>query len=195
MNYPNHRAAAFTIAVLHYGLDVESVSTYEAPDIEGWVPWANVLEDFPGQPDDWFNPQCDPNNLQPDFIEIGILAAEIIAMRPEKGGRGPRWNAIDLESLEIAARLVRIPPERDEPLFAVGQSLCGDWWNEDSKPERRAHLTECAEIKFAKWWQEAMELVRHYRAQIDMLADMLVHRDGYIHGNELRTSLESTATA
>ena len=98
------RAAAFAIAILLTGAEVLEVSTEEAPDadtIPMWMPWAVSLE------------------VTPKETSVAILAAEIIARRPERAGHGARWDSIELDGLEMAARITRIKPEVRDPLFAV----------------------------------------------------------------------------
>lgn len=167
------RAAAYTVALLSFKVEPVEVSICDAPDdVDWWTPWA---------------PACDccsaKDATSPFSHEIAILAAEIIAHRPEKSGHGDKWDYIDLEHLDVANRLVNAIPDKTSPLYHVGRTLCGEWWTWPDNDERR-HQKERARQIFSELWQQAMNIVRQYQPQINSLAETLQANE-YLDDEEL----------
>ena len=157
------KAAAFTVVALHYGLDVESVSTFEAPDMERWVPWANAQ-------DHWCNPPG-------DWMDVAILAAEIISHRADKAVEGPQRGPIELDSLHIADLITSQEPLESDPMVCVFENLCSEWWDMPDSDERRECVSE-AKAELQNLWQKASKIVWRYQPQISELFEMLITGDG-----------------
>lgn len=175
------RAAAYTVTALACGMKLDEVSIAEIDDEPMWLPWAAVSGCS----------CCHPKNtLDEDWAAVAILAAEIVAMKPEASGSGPRWEAIKLEALDIAARLMHNAPLQTDPLWWVHLHLCDEWWTSAEGPERDKCM-EHMSAEFENLWNRAMEIVRFHTAQIRELT-RIIQRVEYLDGPSVREWWDET---
>lgn len=158
------RAAAYAVAVKLASVGISSASIdFDDEPADAWMPWAWSCV-CPASATQCGN--CINANT-PAWHERGILAAEVIAMQPERNaeGIGDRWEAIDLEGLGVAERLVDGIDDRRNPLFAVSAYVR----EELSEAPTASELNKARSVAI-DLWEAAQAVVRSHRDQIDRLA-------------------------
>lgn len=147
------QAAAYAVAMINYGL-LEKIDFIQIKDDEG--------DNYPKVRVDG----SDKSTYKYWWI-IAAMASEIITLAY---GKKPRWDSIELEGIDIAARLTREAP--DGFLYGVGHHLCWKWWDMPEGEEKRRNR-EIAEDAFMALWPDAIALVKRYHVTITDLAKKL----------------------
>ncbi|MGE8134455.1 hypothetical protein ACQKO5_12655 [Novosphingobium subterraneum] len=175
VSHAAERAAAYAVAVRLAGVGISNISiAFDDEPADVWMPWAWSCV-CPASATQCGN--CINANT-PAWHERAILAAEVIAMQPEH--TGDRWDAIDLEGLEVAKRLVDGIDDKRNPLYAVSAYVRADLPETPTASdldEARSHALEI--------WEAAEAVVRSHRDQIDRLAIEL-RKFGELDGEALK---------
>lgn len=178
VSHAAERAAAYAVAVRLAGVGISNISiAFDDEPADVWMPWAwsCVCPAYATQCGNCINANT------PAWHERAILAAEVIAMQPERNaeGIGDRWYAIDLEGLEVAKRLVNGIDDKRNPLFAVSAYVRADLSETPNASELSEARSQALEI-----WEAAEAVVRSHRDQIDRLAIEL-RKFGELNGEAL----------
>lgn len=152
------RAAAYTVAVMHYGAVVTKISLQNTDLPNQWEPWAAFC----------LCPKCAANTSDENISDVAVFAAEIMAMRPEKSGMGQRWSAIDLHGLQIAEEVVCGSVGKLNPMRALADRL-----NKKVTTPPTAQELDAAREEVIRLWEAAQLIVGVYRDAIDELAGEL----------------------
>lgn len=168
VSHAAERAAAYTVAVMHYGVKVQQVSTEDSDDPDMWLPWAAFC----------LCSKCSASVSDENFTDVAVFAAEIMAMRPERKGEGNRWDAIDLHGLQVAEEVVCGSIGKLDPRHSLSV-----WFHERmSTPPTVQELRE-AKQEVMRLWEAAQAVVRSYRDVIDELADEIRYAGSLEHDN------------
>lgn len=159
------RAAAYAVAVLHFGAVVQQVSTEDLPDDTSvWLPWAVVCPCS----------SCHLGIVDDDWYCVAIFAAEIASLRTPECRKRRKWGTIKQLGDEVALDLLLGTFDPLDPLCWMSELMKDDMSSPATLSELKLALAEVRRL-----WSKAIELVKSHEPEIVDLVEIL-QRNGWI---------------